>query len=101
MLKIKNVKCMVRDALPKEGENFSTDFKITPYMVSLIIKIDIYFRTAEDCPLNRPNWIIDITLINDQVMCVKLPEKMTLESVEEYISPLKMACLKPGNEKIH
>src|SRR5271170_2421728 len=90
----KKVSCLNRTNFPEENEDFSTDFEISPEMISAINKIDIYFRGPEDCPYGRGNWIIDILLKNEIIMCVKLRKEMTLEEVKKYIKPLKLAIKK-------
>lgn len=86
-LKIQQVDCQVREDIPPENETIEEDFHLD-ILVSMIAEINWYFRLPEECPFNRGNWILDITLLDGTLKCFKFRKEMSEERFREFLKPL-------------
>jgi hypothetical protein len=82
------VNCCNRLSILEKDESILTDF---PGSEKVIKYLSYYFRSPEDCPFGRGNWIIDLFSERDNqipIICIKLPKEMTKEQVKQFIKPL-------------
>lgn len=93
---LKKVDCFLRESIPTNQETILTDFDIKP---ENIVSLKVYFRSPQDCPFGRGNWIIDAVNIQNKVECIKLPKEMTEEQVLAFIKPLTDILDKRKNAK--
>lgn len=83
----KIVECKNRTYVPLKDETIFTDFDKN-ILLPVIKFITIYYRDPRDCPYARGNWMIDMTLIDNNVFCYKLPKEMKEEDFMNYCQPL-------------
>lgn len=92
-----------RESIPEKGETIATDFTelfVDTEVFNSITSVDIYYRTTQDCPFGRGNWIADISIGNN-CFCIKLPRQMKREEVFQYFEPLILALEKIKQKKAH
>lgn len=84
----KKIRCLNRKSIPNENDNVIDDLELSIEFVKEIRELNISHRQAHECPFNRGNWIADITLSNKELLCIKLPEEMTMDKVLKFFKPL-------------
>lgn len=84
---IKKTECFVKKEIPSKDETIEDSIHID-LLVPHIVNINVYFRKKDQCPLGRDNWIIDINLISDYLLCFKLPAAMKEEDVFSFFKPM-------------
>ncbi len=84
------VNTLNRKEIPKPDETIEDDLEIDK-LVSNIKEMNVYFRDKESCPYKRGNWVIDIILITNQLMCLKYPKEMKRAEFLRFIKPLTTA----------
>jgi hypothetical protein len=85
-LKIMEVEGLTRKDIPKEGETILDDFGIN---FDTLIGLHVYYRSPEQCPWGRGNWIIDMSFDNtDKIFCLRLPKDMEKEKVINFVKPV-------------
>ncbi len=85
---VQEVNSKVRLEEPAPNDTISDEIDID-LLIRLSRKIIYYFRSKQECPMNRGNWIIDAYLKNGTIECLKYPPTMTKERFEEFIKPLR------------
>lgn len=66
-------------------------------LIQNVKSLTFYFRSPEECPFGRGNWILDIIDKNDALHCYKYPASMTKERFERFLKPLldRLTTVKP------
>lgn len=82
--KLRKVDCFVRNSIPSESDNIN-EFDFNP---KNIVYMDVYFRKPEDCPFARGNWLVDVYMTDETMVCIKLPKEMSEKQVLSYVKPL-------------
>jgi hypothetical protein len=89
----KEVSCLNRLSVPKEGENILDDTNLRDFIKEIEDYV-VYFRDPIDCPFARGNWIIDIKFKDGEMFCMKLPKEMDVDQVMDWVRPLHEALKK-------
>lgn len=73
--------------IPKKGETIENDLNVD-IVVPFIKEMCVYFRPKEVCPYNRGNWVIDLLMNDNMMLCLKLPKEMKEDDVMKWLKPL-------------
>ena len=87
VVKVEKVDCLNRLSIPLDGETIADDFEIEA-MAPLIKEMLVYYRSEEERPFNRGNWIVDVRLKNMYLFSIRLPQEMEEKHIENYVAPL-------------
>lgn len=83
--RIKKVESFNRKETPLPNETIYDD---CIFNLPNILSLDIYYRTPEQCPFNRGNWVTDIVYTDHTAIAFKLPKDMPREAVVAFYQPL-------------
>jgi hypothetical protein len=73
--------------MPSEGETIA-DYLNLDELNKHMEAICVYQRSAEDCPWARGNWILDVRLKNDQLLCWRFPIEMSSKFAKKFFAPI-------------
>lgn len=86
--------------IPEENETIADDINISE-LLKHMEDVCIYLRPKEDCPFNRGNYIVDVTLDDGEVISLRYPIEMKEDHFKRYIAPLVDALDKLKRDKMN
>ncbi|HEY2811795.1 MAG TPA: hypothetical protein VGJ00_10465 [Rhabdochlamydiaceae bacterium] len=73
--------------MPEAGETIADSWDLD-ILLPMIRSASYYFRSPQDCPFARGNWLLDIRMKDGQLLCFKFPKEMTEKRFIEFLQPL-------------
>jgi hypothetical protein len=86
-VKIQKVDGWHQDTIPEENETIEDSIYLDELM-TVLKSVSFYLRPARDCPFGRGNWVVDLTLKDDNIICIKYPIEMTDTELRRFLKPL-------------
>jgi hypothetical protein len=87
--RIVKIDTLVRESIPEIGTTIFDDLEFDDEHLKRLIKINVYKRYPENCPLGRGNWVVDL-IATDSIFCIKLPLEMDPTALSKYLFPLSV-----------